>query len=197
MESGERDDGRVEALKAARRIYDRQVTELDNIDDKAMRTVRTSVIILGFVAAGLTAAGPDAASELHRIPVTVGILGTAAVFVTTFLGIGIYTVTEYPYEIEPLDIEAAKFTPEADWIDAATDRVNTASEDLEREIDQNARYLEYSQFSLLVGALCLVTASGMAILHQSFGISPRIQTITVIFASVSVITVAKHKDLSL
>ena len=68
-------DSGEEALESARRIYDRQVETLDNIDDKAMRAVRTAVLILGFVAAALTTAGPSAVSPAKPLPVGIAALG--------------------------------------------------------------------------------------------------------------------------
>jgi len=170
-------------------VYDRQVTELDNIDDKAMRTTRTGILVLGFVAAALAASGPGAAGSLHPLPLGFAGLGVFGVFVSSFIGTGIYTLSEYPYEIDPQDLHAAGRIDEKRWHDAAIETVDSASAEIEQEIQQNARLLEHAQSVLLTGITLLVTSAGLTILRRSFGIAPAAPTIllTLIFGIVLVV----------
>jgi len=168
-------------------VYNRQVTELDNIDDKAMRTTRTGILILGFVAAALTASGPDAAATLHRLPLIFSGSGVVAVFVSSFIGAGIYSLSEYPYEIDPQDLHAAGRVDEARWLDAAIDTVDTASAEIERELQQNARFLEVAQIVLMMGTTLLVTGAGLTIVRKSFGIDPVIPTLLLLIVLVLIL----------
>lgn len=196
MSSGERGDARREALEAARRVYDRQIAELENIDDKAMRTSRTGILILGFVAAGLTAAGPSFAENFHPVPVTLGIAGTLAIFASAFLSVGVYTVTMYDWEIQPADLQAARFTSRGRWMDAATDTLDEASEGIEHELVKNARYLELSQMFLLAGSFFFLIGAIYSVIHQSYGIEPWKQAVIMGAISLLVVIAARLKSVA-
>lgn len=169
-----------EALAGARRVYDRQITTLDSIDDKAMRTARTAVLILGFVAAALTAGGPAALSEISTLPVAIAFAGVLGIFGAAFVSVGIYTVTEYPIELRQGDLLAASRVPDEDWIAGAIGRLDRVSTEIESEIDQNARYLEYAQIFLLFGSLLLLYSTAITVISRSYGIEPKNQTLVVL-----------------
>jgi hypothetical protein len=193
MASGGPDDARGEALEAARRVYDRQVSELENIDDKAMQTSRTAVLILGFIAAGLTAAGPSVADDIHLTPFTHGVLGTLALVASAFISVGVYTVTEYDWEIEPADLEAARHAPRGRWLDAATDSLDEASEDIERQLSRNGSYLQTSQFLLLLGSWLFLLGATYTIVHRSFGIKPPVQAAFLVGVAILLSSVVRLK----
>jgi hypothetical protein len=174
---GDAGDARREALEAARRVYDRQVSELENIDDKAVQTSRTAVLILGFVAAGLTAAGPSIADDIHLVTFLHGVLGTLTLVASAFVSVGVYTVTQYNWELEPADLEAARHAPRGRWLDAATDSLDEASEDIEQQLVQNASYLEVSQLLLVFGSAFFLLGTIYAVIHRSYGIEPTIQAL--------------------
>ncbi|WP_436932348.1 hypothetical protein [Halosimplex halobium] len=182
-------DARSEALAGARRVYDRQVATLENIDDKAMRTTRTAVLILGFIAGALTAAGPASVSDLSLVPAIIGSFGTVAVFGSAFVGVGIYTVTEYPVEIREGDLRSAGRAPRDAWLDGAIGRLDDASTSIQAEIEQNAEYLEVAQLLLIAGSLCLLYATAVTVVARSFGVSPTEQS-AAFAAGVVLLTVA-------
>lgn len=190
MNSSE-DDARAEALESARRVYDRQVATLENIDDKAMRTTRTAVLVLGFIAAALTAGGPDAVSNLNLIPVLFGGAGTLTVFLSAFLGIGIYTVTEYPVEIRESDLRAANRVSREEWVDGTLAHLQQTSAAISREISQNTRYLEVSQLLLMSGSSFLLLGAGTAVINQSYDVLPRIQLAVFVVAAGIALGLAK------
>ena len=184
MPSG-REDGIEVLVESSRRVYDRALDDLDSVDDKAMRTSRTGVIILGFVAAAITAAGPKAASGVNRIPLIAASIGVILVFSSTFVCIGVYSVTEYPYEIKWVDERPGSAGISAEELkdnmkeasskdDLRSDRavrLHDAASLIDDEVDQNAAYLEASQLGLLAGSTFLIVATAAMILRQSFGLS--------------------------
>jgi len=170
--SGSGGDAREQALEGARRVYDRQVERLDRIDDLAMRTTRLSVLILGFIAAALTAGGPDAVSDLHLVPVMLGAVGAACIFAAAFIGVGIFSVTVYPVDLRDGDIRAASRVSEDDWIDGTVGHLRYATGELEAETRQNAEYFGLALFFLIVGSLLLVLATMASVVNQSYGIRP-------------------------
>ncbi|MGB9932856.1 hypothetical protein [Haloarcula amylolytica] len=180
MSDDDSDDGRDPALESARRVYDRQISKLESIDDKAMRTARTSVLILGFIAAGLTSAGSDALSGLSLLAVVIGGVGALGVFASAFVSVGIYTVTEYPVEVREGDLRAAGRTTRDRWINGAIGQLDKASTEIEPEIEVNSEYLEYAQLLLLLGVLLLSYGTATAVISQSYGPSPAQQTVLLV-----------------
>jgi hypothetical protein len=170
---GSADDGaQEEALESARRVYDRQLNKLDSIDDTALRTVRTSVIILGFIAAALTAGGPAAASDLNLIPVVLGALGTLCVFSTAFISIGTYAIGAYPTEVTRDDLKRASDTPRDEWLTDATSSVARSSGQLSSISHQKQLYLDLGLGLLLLGAGLLLFSAAISVLNRSYGIAP-------------------------
>lgn len=86
--------GRLQ-LQESRRSFHRQVEQLKDIDDKAMRSVRTAVVVIGFV---VTAVG--VVSRIGGVSLGVGsalFTGVGVLFLTAtvVVGVGTATVTEY------------------------------------------------------------------------------------------------------
>jgi len=164
--------GTDEGLVAARRMYDQQVAELESIDDKALRTLRTDVIILGFVAAALTAGSPSDLNSFHWLPVGIAISSAIALFASAFLCVGTYLITEIPLEVQSEDLRAAKYLSQEAWIEAAPPRLRAAISDIEREIARNGDLLGLAMSFLLSGAVGLAYATGLVVAARSYSISP-------------------------
>ena len=173
-------DAREEALESARRVFDRKVNILDNIDDKAMRTVRTAVLILGFVVGALTTTGISPLGDLAIFTAGFGIAGVFFLLVSAVVGIGIYTVSRYPTEIRRGDIYAAPHVDDELWVEAAASQMDDAISELDAEITQNAELLVVCQIALLLGTSQLVLATASEILRRIHGIQPRWVAVTLV-----------------
>jgi len=165
--SGAEDD----ALTSARRMYDRQLKELDQIDDSALRVLRTDIIILGFVAAALTAGGPDAVSDLRLVTVVLGYFGCGGLVISAFVAVGTFVVTEYPNEVRTEELRAVPFLEDSEFKNSAVHSLRTAILDVRLEVIQNGRQLTFSLVTFLLGTVFLVAATLMAILINSYGFS--------------------------
>ncbi|WP_276258107.1 hypothetical protein [Haloglomus litoreum] len=162
---------------------DKQVATLESIDDKAMRTVRTAIIVLGFVASTAGIAGP---SELGGIPLTTQVFlffGVAFLLIAAFVGIGTYTVTEYPVGVRDDFRDRALRRSREKWVESLLGKYDEWTAELEDEITTNGGYLEDAQFALLIGIFCLVFAAGLVVLKQSYGVEP-LQATGAVFLSV-------------
>ncbi|MBX0287609.1 hypothetical protein EGH22_14845 [Halomicroarcula sp. F28] len=185
--------GTDEALAAARRMYDQQVAELESIDDKALRTLRTDVIILGFVAAALTAGSPSDLNSFHWLPVVIAISSAVALFVSAFLCVGTYLITEIPLEVQSEDLRAAKYINQDAWVEASLPRLRTSISDIEHEIARNGDLLGFAMSFMLSGAVGLAYATGLVVAARSYSISPVQASIVPFGASalVAVLVMAK------
>lgn len=176
------DDTLQEALVGARRMYDRQVSTLENIDDVAMRTVRTAVLLLGFVASALTVAGPAALAGISPFSAAFATMGVLALFGAAFVGVGTFSVTRYRLELTHGHLSAAETLPYNEWAQSALIELETAIGDLNEQIEQNSEYVEIAQGLMLFGSLSLLYATGLVIVHRSYGIAPWKQVAGVVLA---------------
>lgn len=167
------------ALESARRVYDKRVRRLEAIDDKAMRSARSGVLILGFIAAGLTSLSPATVANTPLLPVVAGALGTLLVAASAFACVGIYTVTQVPSELSKGDLDTTPRPEERLWYEVVMDRLETAVERTGEEIRRNRTYFEYSQVMLVSGSGLLVYATGVTVVADAFGVSVAQQTLAV------------------
>jgi small-conductance mechanosensitive channel len=152
-------------------MYDRQLEELDQIDDSALRILRTNIIILGFVAAALTAGGPDAVSDLRLTTVAFGYFGCAGLVASAFVSVGTFVVTEYPNEVRTEELRAAPFLEEDEFKHSAVKSLREAILEVRLEVIRNGNQLSASLMAFLLGTVCLVAATLIAILTNSYGLS--------------------------
>ncbi|GAA0304136.1 hypothetical protein [Halarchaeum salinum] len=160
-------------LKESRRVMDHQIDLFDEIDDKAMRSVRTAVIVVGFIVSALGIAGPDAATNVGRYALSFGVLGVFSLLTTVFAGIGTYVVSDVPYGIGRSyreDVRDGGYT-EKEWVEKLLDGYDEWTQELEEEENRNRRYLDVTQFSLFLGVALLAISSGTVVLQSVFGFS--------------------------
>lgn len=162
------------AVEESRREYDKKVETMEEIDDKAMRSVRTAVILLGLVVSAVSVAGPGAVGEVAVLPVLVGALGVVALTVSIIYGIGTYSATQYPTGIGPMhrnDVITGGYSHD-EWFLSMLDEYDDWSMEIADEVSKNLGYLEVVQFSLSVGVIALLVSAGMVVLKTAYGIRP-------------------------
>jgi len=185
--------GRLQ-LEEARRSFHRQVAQLKDIDDKAMRSVRTAVVVVGFVvtAVGVVSRIGDLRLGLgSAIFTAIGVLFLTG---TVVAGVGTATVTEYRTRLT--EAERARLDRPTgghprrnaellriyhSWLDAT-----------ERELSQSAASLGATLASLGLGVLSLSIAGALAVLEATsvFGtFSPLRRLLLNLFIVVSILIV--------
>lgn len=169
-------DALESAVEESRREYDKKVASMEEIDDKAMRSVRTAVVVSGFVASAVGIGGPGAVGNVSLLPMVFGATGVALLAVVIVGGIGVYSVTEYPSGIGPshrTDVITGGYEY-AEWLVDLLNEYSRWSHEIESEIARNQFYLEVVQFSLLCSVLSLLTSSGMIVFQTAYGVSPSV-----------------------
>ncbi|GGL25966.1 hypothetical protein GCM10009037_07000 [Halarchaeum grantii] len=182
-----RDESDVEALRLtleeSRQVMDHQIALFDEIDDKAMRSVRTAVIVVGFVVSAFGIAGPGAITQLGISALGFGVMGVLFLLVTIFAGIGTYTVSDIPYGIGPsYRDEVRRGYSEREWIHELLEGYDEWSEYLEEEEARNRRYLDVTQFSLFTGSGMLSLSAGVLILRAVTDLSSPVAATTLVIA---------------
>lgn len=151
-------------LEESQRSYDRQVEQLQDIDDKAMRSVRTAVLVIGFVVSAVGVTLRNGTVSLGLGPTLFTGLGVFFLTVTVVAGIGTYSITEYRSRLT--DAERARLDAAEEnglkrnaelvrmyysWLDATSD-----------QITEQGAYLTTTLFALVFGVLSLLTAASLA-----------------------------------
>jgi len=171
------------AVEESRREYDKKVETMEEIDDEAMRSVRTAVILVGLVVSAVSVGGPSAVGEVTVLPIFTGSVGVVALTTANVSGIGVYSVTEYPTGIGSTHrtevITGGYGTDE--WAVILLDNYDEWSRIVTEEVERTARYFEVVQFVLSLGVVSLLVSATMVVFRVAYGVRP-----LVTFAAVAV-----------
>lgn len=162
------------AVEESRREYDRKVETMEEIDDTAMRSVRTAVILLGLVVSAISVSGPSVVGEFAALTVLVGAFGVVALTVSIVVGIGVYATTRYTAGIgssHRTDVIEGGYRHD-EWLTVMLRQHDEWSANIEDEIRSNRRYLEIVQSTLFLGVLALLVTAGMVVSKAAYGIPP-------------------------
>ncbi|WP_144240092.1 hypothetical protein [Haladaptatus cibarius] len=181
------------ALAESRRTFDKTVSRLEEIDDKAMRSVRTAVLLAGFVASAIGVGGPSSISDFGVFPVLLVAIGVICLIISIVLGIGTYTITQYPSGIgssHRTDVITGGYNKK-EWL---VDMINEYDEwisEINTEIRRNGGYLDVVQISLAFAVVCLLISSSMIVVKAAYDIPPLI-TLSMILLFVPAINYPKN-----
>lgn len=141
----------------ARRVVDHQIGYLGDVDDKAVRTVRITAVIVGVVL--------SAHQLSSQVSLTDPLLGVAVLLLLASMGVGIVTYTTSDAQFGPgpryIDDVLDKPADETYWRFETLRSYADWIEDNEHVTRRNGTYLLVSQLLLLVGLTTLTT--GIAI----------------------------------
>lgn len=159
----------LEVLRATRlesRVaLDHQIDELRETGQRAARTARTALIALGILVSTVGATGPDFVSGLGLLSLVSGIVGTASLLGSVFVGVGISSVSRGRFGIGDSyrrEVFAHDFT-EREWLRSLLAGYDEWTARMDSEIRRNKRYLLVAQGLLSTGIVCLVVAVGLTI----------------------------------
>ena len=184
------------AVEESRREYDKKVETMEEIDDKAMRSVRTAVILVGLVVSAVSVSGLGAVGQLSVLSILVGGPGVVALVVSIIFGIGVYSTTEYPTGIDSdhrADVIPGGYSRE-EWLVHLLDEYDQWSDKLADEISQNTRYFELVQVSLSLGILSLLASASMVVVEAAYGVPPSVTFSGFLVGTFTIRTYLSKKD---
>lgn len=151
----------IEAIRLTRLEYgavlDHQIAHSDGLDDKAMRTVRTAVILLGIL---VTATGIVGRTYVGNPPTgaTLGFaIGAMGLVGTIFRGVGAYTVTEPRFGVDGSHHREVTVTPysEREWLTLLLGEYEKWTDEMTETNTANANYVYQTQ-ALMAGSLVVL-----------------------------------------
>lgn len=164
----------VEALrltrKESRAVLDHQIATLNDLDDKAMRTVRTDVVLLGILASAAGVAGPERLDQLDFGVQALSILAGGCLFLSAIVGTGIYVASDLTYGIggSYRDEISREGYSERDWLKVLLRDYDAWTDSMRETNENNAFHLTVAQGLLVAALLFLSGATSLLALPLQF-----------------------------
>ena len=146
--------------KESRAVLERKYEVLEDIDRKAMHTVRTAIVLIGVVVSAAGIAGADGLAAFGLFPVLLVVAGTFSLLLSFLGGVVIYAVSGVPDGISRAhqeDVLERDFE-ESEWLYVLILSYVEWIDGVARTNQRNARYLTGIQILLAIGLFLLVLA---------------------------------------
>jgi len=153
-----------ELQRESRDVLDHRISLLNDLDDKAMRTVRTAVLVLSiiFSAAGVVSSR-EGIGTIPPLPLQVSGIGVAGLFLTIVYGVVTYSdsETEFGPDVD-FRLEARREgLSERQWLILLLSGYNEWISTMEQVNSKNATRLNRVQLLLILSLFCLMIALGL------------------------------------
>lgn len=160
----------VEAFESvvdeSRAILDHQIAFLNQMDDAALRTVRTSVIVIGIVVSAAGLAPNDSVGSFNVVSFVSGLLGVASLSGSIILGVYTYrrsNATLGPSRDFADEVRNERYS-RIGWYDLLLEGFDEWQTEMREELEENAEWLLVVQASLLVGIVLLALSVALILI---------------------------------
>lgn len=164
----DRTDTLEATLKETQREYRLKLERLDEIDDRALRISRTSVLVVGFAASAVTVGGSNAVDSVPMFYLVILSLGLTSTLMAAVVGVAKITVTGYPIGVgtsqrsEIRDLSYSYGSALSEYIEQYEEMIREVTE----EIRRGKIELAIVQYLTIFGSICLFTGSSSYILYK-------------------------------
>lgn len=159
-----RDQPAIETLRVcrveSRTVLDHRIALLDEIDDKAQRTVPTSLVVLALLISAGQIAGTSGVRSLHWSTGVVFFLAIVLFSFSIVTGMAIYSVSLIPYGIgsaHRFEAIEGNYT-EREWLALLLSEYDDWTTEVRTLTENNARWLMYVQGAFVGGVMLVATA---------------------------------------
>lgn len=149
----------------SRAVLDHQIALLNEIDERAVRTVRLAGVTLGIVVSVLGLVGPTSLPGAGVVSTLLVTLGVGSLLVCVLVGVGTYSTSGANFGIDESfrrDVVSGSYA-EDEWLRSLLAAYDDWSSEMEENIQRNGAYLLVSQLLLLLGIVSLATAIGLTV----------------------------------
>lgn len=146
--------------KESRAVLERKFEVLEDIDQKAMHTVRTAIVMLGVVVSAAGISGTDGLTSFGLFPALLVVAGTFSLLLSFIGGVVIYAVSGVPDGVSRAhqkDVLERNFK-ESEWLYVLILSYVEWIDGVARTNQRNAKYLTAIQILLAIGLFLLVLA---------------------------------------
>lgn len=155
----------IESLRTAREesriVLDHHITLQNDLDDKALKTVRLCLVLIAAIISVAQLMGPERMGEVHIMTkVSVGVAG-AFLGMSMFVAIGVYMETDVPYgvgETHRVEVVDGGYT-EREWLTFLLDEYDGWTESVRQTNELNAQWVNRAQAGVAVAVAYLFVSS--------------------------------------
>lgn len=154
----------VEALRVTREesriVLDHQIALQKDIDEKALRTVRLSLVLIALIVsvAQLMGTGQVAALEIGTLlSAGAGVLGLST---AVFIGLGVYVETKIPFGVGPghrREVTMQSYS-DREWLGVLLDEYDRWTDEASDSNESDALWLSRAQASMAIGVGYLIVS---------------------------------------
>jgi hypothetical protein len=168
----------------SRHVLSEQIDLLKDLDDEAMRTVRTSVLVIGLVISAVQVSrGSISEVSSASISFQLGSSGIVLLLLSIFLGVYTYSVSDPEFGVgdsHRIDVVDGNYT-ESEWLLIQLNEYSEWAAQMRSLNEKNVTALHLTLFSSTAGVLVLLTA---VVVEFDWGIKPLIYPIFISILSV-------------
>ena len=164
----DRTDTLEATLRETQREYRVKMERLDEIDDRALRISRTSILVVGFAASAVTVGGSNAVDSVPILYLIILSLSLTSTLMAAVLGVAKVTVTGYPIGVgtsqrsEIRDLSYSYGSALSEYIEQYEDMIR----EVRQEIRQSKTQLAMVQNLTMAGSAGLFVGSSSYILFE-------------------------------
>lgn len=157
-------ESELEALRwtrdESRSVLNHQIALLNELDDRALQTSRTAVVVLGILISVGGIAGRESVVDLPGIVQVLAGVSILLLSATILVGIALYSSTDVTFGIGDSHREELASTAytEREWLTLLFDEYAVWSATMQRANENNAERLLLAQLSLSTALLSLLLA---------------------------------------
>lgn len=147
----------IEALRVTREesriALDHQIAMQKDVDEKALRTVRLSLVLIALIVSVAQLMDPGQVTSLDIGTLLSVAAGVLALSITVFIGLGVYVETDVPFGVGPghrREVRTQAYT-EREWLHVVLDEYDEWTDDATASNDLNALWLSRAQVSMAIG----------------------------------------------
>jgi len=168
-DEGAREAGDIEVLRSAssesRAVLDEQLRKLADIGDKAIWTVRSSVLVLGLVVSAASLGDTETLRGLHGAVFVLAVGGVGSLLIACLYGLGTYFGMNRVNGIgtEHRTLAADDTLDEREWLLILLHGYDDWIADVERTTDRYGTHLFRAQAVFVAGVFLFVLAGALSV----------------------------------
>lgn len=165
MSEGGREPPDIEALRftleESRRVLDHQLSMLNDIDDKAIRTVRLAILLIALIVSVGQLMGSSQVAGLHLLVITSVGISLILLAMVVFFGIGVYDTSNVPFGISNSHREELlqESYAEREWLEILLEEYGQWAASTRETTENNAKWQSRLQVFLLVAITYLFASA--------------------------------------
>lgn len=165
----------IEALEMTREesrlVLDHHINFQNSLDDKALRVVRLSLVLIALVVSVAQLMEPDQIDDLEVGTIVAVGFAVFNLAISIFISMAVYLVTEIPFgvsESHRSEVTDQKYSEE-EWLEVLLDEYDSWIETAREINDSNALWLGRAQIAMVIGVSYLFVTTFVLVTPVSVG----------------------------